>query len=88
LYYFQTIGNELHFLIITDELDYFRKSNHSFDVTHASKKMIIKFWSHSLDEFRLGLSNNEDYFVDLVKRAFLLKCDDENVKDLFLEWKK
>lgn len=86
LYYLQTLNNETHFLIITNELDFFRKGNHSFDITHDEKKVLIKFWSHSFDELKNGLGKGEDYFIDLVKRAVLIKCDDENVKNLFGEY--
>ncbi len=88
LYYLQTINEEIHFLIITNELDFFRRDNHSFDVFFNKKKVVIKFWSHSLEELKKGLKNSEAYYVDLVKRIQPLKCEDEAVRALLCDWKK
>lgn len=87
MYYLQTINQETHFLIITDELDFFRKDNHFFEVTYDNKKITIKFWSHSLNEIKKGLNNNEQYFVDLVKRATPISCEDEEVKKMLKDKK-
>ncbi|MFP4568207.1 MAG: MarR family transcriptional regulator [Candidatus Woesearchaeota archaeon] len=85
MFYLQTLSNEVHFLIITDELDFFRKDNHSFEVIYNNKKLIIKFWSHSFDELKKGLDSKEIYYVDLVKNATPLICDLEDVKKLISE---
>ena len=88
LYYLQTLNQEIHFLIVTNDLEFFRKDNHSFDVFFEKKKVTMKFWSHSLEELRRGLKNNEFYFVDLVKRVQPIKCEDESVRELLMSWKK
>jgi len=78
LYYLQTINQEIHFLIITDELDFFRKDNHSFEVKYQNKSVIIKFWSHSSSEFKHSLEKEESYFVDLFKRVSFIWCVNES----------
>ncbi|MCC7574679.1 ArsR family transcriptional regulator [Candidatus Woesearchaeota archaeon] len=88
LFYLQTINNEIHFLIVTDDLDFFRKEHHSSEVLFDNKKHVVKFWSHSVDELKVGLERNEHYFVDLIKRAEIVLCDNEDVKVLFKEWRK
>jgi len=77
LYYLQTLNHEIHFLIITDNLDFFRKDNHSFEVKHQNKSVNIKFWSHSSVELKEGLEKGEVYYVDLYKRAIFIWCGEE-----------
>lgn len=88
LFYLQSINNEIHFLIITNDLDFFRKEHHSSEVFFDNKKFIIKFWSHSVDELKAGLMNNEQYYSNLVKRAETVLCENEAIKLLFKEWQK
>lgn len=88
IYYLQTLNQETHFLIITNELEYFRKDNHSFEITYDNKQITIKFWSHSIDEIKKGLDNKEEYFIDLIKRATPLSCEDEEVKKILKDNKK
>ena len=88
LYYLQTLGNEIHFFIITNELDFFRKENHSFKVTYDNKEVLIKFWSHSFDEFKIGINKKEAYFVDLARRVVPIICDNNDIKNFISEWRK
>ena len=88
LFYLQTWNDEIHFLVVTDKLDFFRSENHSFNVTHNNKTLTIKFWSHSVNELKEGLKNNEVYYVDIAKKITIIQCEDEEIKNLFREWKK
>lgn len=81
LFYLHCINQEIHFVIITESLDFFRKENHSFEVLHNDKKITIKFWSHSKAEFKDGLAKKEEYFVDLANRMKPIQCEDGFIKD-------
>lgn len=87
LYYLHSINQEVHFVIITENLDFFRKENHSFESVFDNKKIIIKFWSHSVNEFEEGLNKKEEYFIDLAKRMTPILCDDEKIKNVLRDWK-
>lgn len=88
IYFLQTMNTEVHFLVITNELDFFRKDNHSFSVDFSGKTINIKFWSHSFEEFKQGLTKSEPYFIDLTKKAQVVFCENDNVKNLLKEWKQ
>ncbi len=88
LYYLQTIDDEVHFLVVTDELAFFRDEHHSFNVSYSKKNITIKFWSHSLEELKSGLLSKEAYFVDLVRRAVPIRCENDEVKSVLKEWNK
>lgn len=83
LFFLHSLNNEFHFLVVSDDLDFFRNGNHSFLVSFQNKDFVVKFWSHSFLELNNGLTNHEAYFVDLVNKAKLVVCEREDIKSLF-----
>lgn len=87
LFFLHSLNNEIHFLVVSDDLGFFRDGNHSFSVSFQNKDFVIKFWSHSFLELSKGLANKEAYFVDLVTKSSPVICERENIKNLFRGFK-
>ena len=66
---FDETQNEIHILIITKNLKYFREQS---NIEITGKKLI--FWSHTKEEVTQGLKNKEDYFEQKIKNSkYLIK---------------
>ena len=72
LFYVESVKDEIHLLVITDDLASFRGEKSSVTITCQGITKNLKFWSHTITEFRLGLEKKEKYFEDHVQKALLL----------------
>ena len=60
----------MHFLVITPDVDEFRKKYSNIVITHPLKKeQKIVMWSHTKEEVLQGLQNKEEYYVKKVEKA-------------------
>ncbi|MFT4311428.1 MAG: ArsR/SmtB family transcription factor [Candidatus Woesearchaeota archaeon] len=59
---FEETTNEIHLLIITKEVEHFRKQSN----IEINQKKII-FWSHTHQEILQGQKNQEKYFIEKIK---------------------
>lgn len=71
LFYIKTDGNEVHLLVITENLEKFRGKHSHIDVWKEKPGKIV-FWSHNFEEFGDGLKRKEKYFLDQIKKVQLL----------------
>ncbi len=72
LFYVESKEDEIHLLVITDDLASFRAEKSSITISCQGITKTLKFWSHTIGEFRGGLENKERYFEDHVQKAILL----------------
>lgn len=73
LLYIKHENAELHLLVITENPGSFRNEKSSIQIEcPLTGKKTIKFWSHTIEEFKAGLSNKEKYFLEQHKNSVLL----------------
>ncbi len=72
LFYVESVKEEVHLLVITDELNSFRSEKSSITINCQGITRTFKFWSHTIAEFRAGLEKKEKYFEDHIQKAVLL----------------
>lgn len=62
---------EIHILIISKEIKYFReKSSEEIEVFGVKKKLV--FWSHTFEEFLEGVEKKDEYFLEKLSNAKVL----------------
>ena len=71
LFYIEESGEEIHLLVITDQIKKYRE-NSKIVVDVQNKKKKVSFWSHTPKEFSEGLERKEGYFLDKEKKALLV----------------
>lgn len=60
----------IHFLVITPDVDEFRKKYSNIVIKHPLKKeQKIVMWSHTKEEVITGLQNKEEYYMEKVEKA-------------------
>jgi hypothetical protein len=72
LFYLRTEKDDIHLLVLTEDLAEFRETKSKLDVEIGGKIRHIRFWSHTIAEFREGLMRKEKYFIDHKNNAKLL----------------
>jgi DNA-binding Lrp family transcriptional regulator len=72
IYHLKSDKSEINLLVITKKLEHFREAKSSLKVKYKSEERTIRFWSHTPQELKEGLSKKEKYFQDLVSQAELL----------------
>ncbi|MBD3208988.1 MarR family transcriptional regulator [Candidatus Woesearchaeota archaeon] len=82
-------NDSMHFLVITPDVEKFRKHYSSITLSHPEgKEKKIVFWSHTLEEVQTGLRNKEDYYVKKIRQAAPFWDDQahlDNLKQLLEE---
>lgn len=54
-------------LLITKDLDTYRKEKNKISTSINGKEYTLTVWSHTLEEYKAGLDNNETYFKNFLK---------------------
>ena len=72
LFFLRLEKEDIHLLVITENLTEFRNEKSKLEIEYAGKKKNLRFWSHSLPELKEGLQRKEKYFTDQMSVATLL----------------
>lgn len=71
-YHLKSEKQEINILIITKKLEHFREAKSSLKIKYKNEEKTIRFWSHTLQEIKEGLSRKEEYFQSIVSQAELI----------------
>jgi len=72
LFYLRTESKEIHLLVVTENLDKFRGDNSTIDLSNGEGGLKLRFWSHTIQDMKKGISKQEKYFVEQMKIAKFL----------------
>ncbi|MBN1275625.1 hypothetical protein JXA12_05035 [Candidatus Woesearchaeota archaeon] len=66
----ETKDNETHFLTIGEDVENIRKKHSNIILKNPEgKERKIVIWSHTKEEIEQGLKNNEQYYVEKIRKA-------------------
>lgn len=71
-YYLKSENSEINLLVVTKKLEHFRDAKSALKVKYKTEERVIRFWSHTPQEIKEGLSKKEKYFQDLISQAELI----------------